>query len=484
MDELAIHKEVGIPRGRLCPEAMKYLDRNSKALMFAASGTNPLQVHKYISYGASPNTYDQNRTSPLHIACRSGCLEVVKELISQRSCIDITDCAGWTSLHIASHYCHPEIVEFLLTCQADAVIVNLQGETAFDLAHDPKTQKKFLKYWGSQEVVRNEGSLKSPRPLTPYSEESSILSDHWVRIGNISQTFNLLGLEDVVRKVFNNNYKKGLAMMQVGGFTSQVPVEVAMYLYSTPRLSPVKIGEILGDPQEYMKEIAKEFIGFLQIEPYNMLASLKKLLRLIKMPKGLMADQVLDIFAERFYSVQGPFSSKDSAHHLAFSIISLDNYLNIEHEPISKEEFISRNRGLHDGGDFPEQYLSWIYDSLKIEGINGVFHEQTEPIFEEVEFSGFLRYKFTKDWKEKYFILSHNALWCYKSTTQATPYACIPLWNNMIHANMNYFSLTGTVVYLRFSEDGKVNMQKYSEGLFKMDNSEMWVRGLQSLITN
>ena len=94
VDEFAIHKEVGIPRGRICPEAMKYLDINSKALMFAASGTNPLQVRRYISFGASPNTYDQNRTSPLHVACRSGSIEVVKELINQRCDIDITDCAG------------------------------------------------------------------------------------------------------------------------------------------------------------------------------------------------------------------------------------------------------------------------------------------------------------------------------------------------------------------------------------------------------
>ena len=94
VDELAIHKEVGIPRGRLCPEAMKYLDRVSKSLMFASSGSSPLLVRKYISYGASPNTYDQNRTSPLHIACRNGNLEVVKELVSYKCNIDITDCAG------------------------------------------------------------------------------------------------------------------------------------------------------------------------------------------------------------------------------------------------------------------------------------------------------------------------------------------------------------------------------------------------------
>ena len=376
-------------------------------------------------------------------------------------------------------------MEYLLECAADPTIQNSRGETAFDLANDASTQKKFLRFWGALESNgRNEGSLRSARPLTPFSEESSVLVENWMRLGAISATYSLLGLEDIARKVFNNNCRKGLAVMQVGEIVQREAVEVAMYLYSTPRLSPVKIGEVLGDPQEYMREIAKEFIGFLQIEPYNILGSLKKLLKIVKMPKGLMADQVLDIFTEKVFAMKGPFTSKDAAHHLAFSIISLDDHIYTQRENISKEEFVYRNRGLHDGKDFPEKYLEWIYDSVKAESINGVFHEQTEPIFEEVNYSGFLKYRFGKEWKEKYFVLSNNALWCYKSTTQSTPYGCIPLWSTTIHANAQYFSLTGNVIFLRFSEDGKANIQLFADALFKMENSEMWIQGLQSLISN
>lgn len=485
VDELAIHKEVGIPRGRLCSEAMKYLDRQSKALMFAASGTNVMQVKKCISFGASPDTYDQNRTSPLHIACRSGNLDIIKELIEERCNIDITDCAGWTSLHIASHCCHSHVVDFLLACGADASILNTRGETPFDLAHDPSTKKKFLKYWNGQECPhKTYYNVRRPkRTLTPYSEESSIVPDLWMEIGSFHCTYSLFGLEDVIRNIFNNNYRKGVAIMICGELVQQKPFEVAIFLYSSPRISPVKVGQALGDGQEFFKEVAKEFISFVEIEPHNLLASLAKLLRVVKLPKGLPADQILGLFSERFYSFRGPFSSKDAVHHLVFSIINLSNNLHIEKEDISLEEFIKSNRGLHDGGDFPEKYLSWIYESVKLAPIGPDFHEQTSPVFDEVTYSGHLRYQFSAETKEKYFILNSNALWCYKSLTQSTPYGCIPLWDKQISISSNFFKVSGKVCFLKFSESGSANLQYYPSVLFKMDSPDMWIKGLQQLIS-
>jgi ankyrin repeat protein len=482
VDELAIHKDVGTPRGKICPEAMKYLDHQSKALMFAASGTNPLQIKKYISFGASPNTYDQNRTSPLHIACRSGNLDVVKELVSQRSNIDITDCAGWSSLHIASCCSHYKIVEYLLSCGANPTALNSRGETPFDLAYDSKTQKEFLKYWGSQEIVyRSDPAIKLQRSFTPYSEDSSIFSDHWMKLGYINLQYSLIDIEDVSRKIFNNNYRKGLAIMIAGKIIPQDPLEIAAYLFSTSRLSPVRIGEILGDSTEYIKQISAEYMNFIQIDPNNIILSLKRLLKLIKLPKGLMSDQVLDSFSEKFYTPNGPFLSKDSVHHLCFSIIRLNTYLHEQYEDISLEEYIKSNRGLHEGGDFPETYLTWIYNSIKSNCIHEVFHEQIEPVFEDMAFSGYLKYKFNKEWKDRYFVLSHKALWSYKSTMQSTPYECIPLWNVLIELNTDHFIIKGNICYLKFSEDGKASIQYFTTGIFKTDKHDTWVQGLKSL---
>ena len=147
-------------------------------------------------------------------------------------------------------------------------------------------------------------------------------------------------------------------MLLTGEIVSQSPLEMAMYLFSTPRLSPIKIGEVIGDSQDFMKEVAIEFISFLQFEPTNILSSLKKLLKLIKLPKGLMADQALEAFSEKFFTPLGPFKSKDAVHHLAFSMINLNTCLHIEHENIPLEDFIYANKGISEKAAIPEEYLS------------------------------------------------------------------------------------------------------------------------------
>ena len=229
VDELAIHREIGVPRGRICSEAMRYMDSNSKSLLFAATSPNPELIRRYLSYGSSPDTYDQNRTSPLHIACRSGSIEVVKELTLHRCDLNITDCAGWTALHIASQRGHSDIVEFLLACGAEAASINSLGQTPFDLAQDSMTKKKFIKYWGVQEI--NNEQNKVPRPLTPYSQESSVSNELWMKFGKIGFVCNFKYLEEVFKNVFNNCFKKGLAMLVVAGVLEQSPGSVAKFFF-------------------------------------------------------------------------------------------------------------------------------------------------------------------------------------------------------------------------------------------------------------
>lgn len=480
VDELAIHKEIGAPRGKLCVEAMRYLDTNSKSLLFAATSHNSIQIRRFLAYGISPETYDQNRTSPLHIASRAGSIEVVKELISNHCNINITDCAGWTSLHIASHCGQSDIVDLLLACGADATIVNSKGQTPFDLAREPSTQKIFLKYWGAQDkIIKKEGFRA--RPITPYSQESSVTGDSWMRFGKINIAMDLKVLEEVFRNVFNNNYKKGLAMLVAGGIIEQQAYSLAVFLFTCPKLNPVRIGEVLGDPQEFFREVCKEYMNFIQIEPHNLLGSLTKLLRTIKLPKGLMADQILSCFSSRFFSFDGPFSSQDSVHRLVFSIISLNYSMHSLKEKVDKDDFIIKTKGMHDGGDFPEKYLTWIYDTVSIEPLEGVFYEQVAPVFDEVVVSGYLKYKTKNDWKEKYFILNSKTLWCFRASTEIAPYGFIPLWKVVLRVKGQIFCVAGEVNFWKFSEDGQACLQRFSEILFKMDAPELWISGLRDL---
>lgn len=89
------------------------------------------------------NTVDENRTSPLHIACSQGGLQTVEELLNHGADIKLTDCAGWTALHVATWYQRAHIVYILLRHNADMSLCNSNEETPWDLCRDKETSEVY-----------------------------------------------------------------------------------------------------------------------------------------------------------------------------------------------------------------------------------------------------------------------------------------------------------------------------------------------------
>jgi hypothetical protein len=151
---------------------MKYLEYNEAQLMYAAAGTNVSAVRWYLSQGASADTFDENRSSPLHVACRSGSFQVVEELVNISASVNIADCGGWTCLHVASYNGRPHIVSMLLKKGADATLVNRKGETPWDIATDESTQHIFMLHWkDSEREYQSEANSfrdSSPNKRTDY----------------------------------------------------------------------------------------------------------------------------------------------------------------------------------------------------------------------------------------------------------------------------------------------------------------------------
>lgn len=163
--EFAIHKQVGIPRGRLSPDAMGCLSPAEAHLLLAAAQQNETVLKEILAKGVRVDTYDENRTSPLHIACRHGSLPVLKALLDGSAPVNITDCAGWAPLHVASYCQKPEAVQLLLDHEADPTICNARGETPWDMASDPRTQAVFKDYYRLQDHCKEPASLGSSMDL-------------------------------------------------------------------------------------------------------------------------------------------------------------------------------------------------------------------------------------------------------------------------------------------------------------------------------
>lgn len=185
------------------------------------------------------------------------------------------------------------------------------------MAGDDPTQAIFVSYW-QHKVEEDEPLVPAarghydvttqrafPRPISPITEERSVISvKNWVKIGNIPTglfTQSSANVMERAKRIFNNNGNKGLSFLIALGLVSQQPGMLAKFLYGNAGLSPVKLGEVLGETDAFHKELAKEYINSIDFERHNLLSSLRKLLRSIKLPRdGIMADQILDAFSESF----------------------------------------------------------------------------------------------------------------------------------------------------------------------------------------
>lgn len=159
------------------------------------------------------------------------------------------------------------------------------------------------------------------------------------------------------------------------------PVDVAQYLLKMKDdFEKTQIGEYLGREPEYQGGFALKvlhaYVDQLRFEGLAFDDAIRFYLSGFRLPgEAQKIDRIMEKFAERF-SLQNPtvFPNADVAFILAFSIIMLNTDL---HNPAIKEErrmtkqgFIRNNRGISDGGDLPEEFLTAIFDRIKTNPIS------------------------------------------------------------------------------------------------------------------
>lgn len=134
------------------------------------------------------------------------------------------------------------------------------------------------------------------------------------------------------------------------------------------------IGEFLGKEREYMSglpiRVLHEYVDMMDFTGMNIDQAIRKFLQGFRLPgEAQKIDRMMEKFAER-YCMQNKdaFTSPDTAFVLGFSIIMLNTDLhnpNIrEDKKMTKEEFVRNNRGISDGNDLSEEYLSGVYDRI------------------------------------------------------------------------------------------------------------------------
>ena len=121
-------------KGTYTKESYKLFSQNEKNFFYLVQKNNITGIRYLIIQGVNINILDEERTSPLHIACKESSIQTIEEIIFQGSMINIPDLVGWTPLHMACYYNRPDVVLLLLKSGANYNTHNRDKLSARDLA--------------------------------------------------------------------------------------------------------------------------------------------------------------------------------------------------------------------------------------------------------------------------------------------------------------------------------------------------------------
>ncbi|XP_078431731.1 GNOM-like 2 [Wolffia australiana] len=170
---------------------------------------------------------------------------------------------------------------------------------------------------------------------------------------------------------FNRDEKKGLEFLKISGLLAgdNDARGVAFFLRHAPGLDKNKIGNFLGEPDEFNVLVLREFASTFDLAGVSLDAALRGFLVTFRLPgESQKIERILGAFSESFYEQQSSnlFAGKDAVHVLCFSLIMLntDHHNPQVKKKMTEEEFIRNNRAMNGDKDFPREYLAELFQSI------------------------------------------------------------------------------------------------------------------------
>lgn len=205
-------------------------------------------------------------------------------------------------------------------------------------------------------------------------------------------------------EIFNDNPKKGVVALAEKNFLNDPndTAELASLLFhKSARLNKKILGEFLAKPSN--TELLKEFMNLFEFAGLRVDEALRLLLKSFRLPgESQQIERIVELFAQAYVECQKSFTPEDLTEEeqnepvnpdqdavfvLSYSIIMLNTDL---HNPQVKRQMdldsYKRNlKGVNNGKDFPEWYLSKIYSSIRDrEIIMPEEHHGTDKWFDDV----------------------------------------------------------------------------------------------------
>lgn len=173
-------------------------------------------------------------------------------------------------------------------------------------------------------------------------------------------------------QLFNEDPKAGIAWLAGHGIIEDAknPVLVARFLKGTSRLSKKVLGDFISKRDN--EELLGAFVDLLDFSGRNVVEALRELLSSFRLPgESPLIERIVTTFAEHYTEKAKPegIADKDALYILTYAIIMLNTELynpNVKSQNRMSFPAFARNlRGVNGGGDFAEEFLQEIYDSIK-----------------------------------------------------------------------------------------------------------------------
>ncbi|CAJ2633475.1 unnamed protein product [Trifolium pratense] len=168
--------------------------------------------------------------------------------------------------------------------------------------------------------------------------------------------------------LFNRKPSKGIDFLISNKKIGSSPEEVALFLKNTVGLDEAKIGDYLGEREDFSLKVMHAYVDSFNFKGMDFGEAIRFFLQGFRLPgEAQKIDRIMEKFAERFCKCNpSSFSSADTAYVLAYSVIMLntDAHNNMVKDKMTKADFIRNNRGIDDGKDLPEEYLGALYDKI------------------------------------------------------------------------------------------------------------------------
>ncbi|XP_050903410.1 brefeldin A-inhibited guanine nucleotide-exchange protein 1 isoform X2 [Lathyrus oleraceus] len=168
--------------------------------------------------------------------------------------------------------------------------------------------------------------------------------------------------------LFNRKPSKGIEFLISNKKIGSSPEEVALFLKNTGGLDEAKIGDYLGEREDFSLKVMHAYVDSFNFKGMDFGEAIRFFLQGFRLPgEAQKIDRIMEKFAERFCKCSpSSFSSADTAYVLAYSVIMLntDAHNNMVKDKMTKADFIRNNRGIDDGKDLPEEYLGALYDKI------------------------------------------------------------------------------------------------------------------------